>query len=40
MGRPPIKIEVYITSSNDDRFAKGKHFFSISKAVAATGLSE
>ena len=40
MGRTPIKIELYISSSDEDRFAKSRFFRSIPEAVAATGFSE
>ena len=40
MGRNPIKIELTVTSSDDDRFAKPKTFYSIPKAAVATGFSE
>ena len=40
MGRTPIKIELYISSKDDDRFAKSRLFYSIPEATAATGFSE
>ena len=40
MGRTPIEIKLWVTSSDDDRFAKRRIFYSIPKAVAATGLNE
>ena len=40
MGRTPIEIKLWVTSGDDDRFAKRKIFYSIPKAAAATGLDE
>ena len=39
MGRPPINISVLVSSTQDNRFANGKRFFSIQKVSEATRIS-
>ena len=39
MGRPPITISVIVSSTQDSRFVKRKHFSSIPEVSEATGIS-
>ena len=39
MGRPPINLSVLVSSTQDNRFANGKRFFSIQRVSEATGIS-
>ena len=39
MGRPPIDISVIVSSTQDSRFVKQKHFSSIPEVSEATGIS-
>ena len=39
MVRPPINISVLVSSTQDNRFANGKRFFSIPAVSRATGIS-
>ena len=40
MGRPPIRVKLTITSSDDDRFSSPRTFNSIPEASFATGLTD
>ena len=40
MGRPPIRVKLTITSSDDDRFSSPRTFNSIPEASSTTGLTD